>query len=89
MVEFFQTVMGRQFFESTMPRLARALEQLAERFGVDVQDVQSAEKREEFEFWEKAFLHSLPMGGVDPKEAEQIADAALERWKAKRKKLRG
>lgn len=88
-MEFFQTRMGQQFFESTMPRLTRALEQLAERFGVDVQEAQSAEKREEFEFWEKAFLHALPMGGHDPKNAAQIADAALEQWKAKRKQLRG
>lgn len=27
--EFFQTVMGRQFFEGTVPRIARALERIA------------------------------------------------------------
>jgi hypothetical protein len=28
---FFQTLMGRQFFDATMPRLAKALERIAER----------------------------------------------------------
>lgn len=28
---FFQTLMGRQFIDGTMPRIARALEQIAER----------------------------------------------------------
>jgi len=29
MVEFYQTVMGRQFYEGTMPRIAAALEAIA------------------------------------------------------------
>jgi len=28
-VEFFQTLMGRRFYEGTMPRIARALDRLA------------------------------------------------------------
>jgi len=28
--EFFQTVMGRQFYDGTMPRIARALERIAD-----------------------------------------------------------
>lgn len=30
MPDFYQTVMGRRFFESTMPRIARALERIAD-----------------------------------------------------------
>ncbi len=29
-MEFFQTVMGKQFFDSTLPRLVRAVERLAQ-----------------------------------------------------------
>lgn len=31
MPEFFQTLMGQKFYESTMPRIAAALEALAEK----------------------------------------------------------
>ncbi len=33
MTEFFQTVMGRQFFDATMPRIARAIEALNQSVG--------------------------------------------------------
>jgi len=29
MIAFFQTVMGRSYYEGTMPRIARALERIA------------------------------------------------------------
>lgn len=35
MVEFFQTIMGRQFFDGTMPALVRVLERIANALELD------------------------------------------------------
>jgi hypothetical protein len=38
MVDFFQTKMGRMFFDSTMPRIAKALEELASKLSPETLD---------------------------------------------------
>ena len=45
-IEFHQTVMGRQFYEATMPRIARALESLCAKFD-KLPAENSEEQREE------------------------------------------
>lgn len=89
--EFFQTMMGKTFFESTMPRLVKALERVAMRFDADcVMTEDTARAQAEHEFWEKAFLaclHYTHQDSVDPVvDAKVRADDALEFWKKQRAK---
>lgn len=38
-VEFFNTKMGRQFFDGTLPRIAKALERIADRLDADASPI--------------------------------------------------
>jgi hypothetical protein len=40
-IEFFQTVMGKEFYDSTMPRIAKALEKIAKRLEKDAEERQA------------------------------------------------
>jgi hypothetical protein len=44
MNEFFKTPMGRTFYESTMPRLMRAVEAIADNLSVLVEKTEPSEK---------------------------------------------
>lgn len=43
MVEFFNTVMGKRFCESTMPRIASALEKVVNRAAQEIAQYESVE----------------------------------------------
>jgi hypothetical protein len=46
-IDFHQTVMGRQFYEATMPRIARSLETLCQLLNKKLPSADSEEQREE------------------------------------------
>ena len=56
MTEFFQTMMGKQFFDATMPRIARSIEALNETVkGLNARlDIN---QKHDKEFIEKTFLN--------------------------------
>lgn len=92
--EFFQTGMGKVFFEATMPNLARAMQAIAEHLiKGDVMRAEEAERLAENEFWDKAFLAGLSYyGNLEPPEqvgrAHQTAELALKKWKERAAKLK-
>lgn len=91
--EFFQTGMGKVFFEATMPNLARAMQAIAEHLiKGDVMAAEEARLQAENEFWDKAFLacmQCIPPNVVDATVwASTNADAALEMWRTRRAKLK-
>lgn len=70
MTEFFQTKMGRQFFDATMPRIAKALEALAAKLSPETLDAMY-----------KTFK-TLALLDPDPDEATaaDIANEAIRRF---------
>ena len=46
MIEFFQTQMGHKFYESDVPRIASALERIADRLEILVNNMEAAPERD-------------------------------------------
>lgn len=85
-IEFFQTPMGRMFFEATMPGLVGALKAIAEHLSRgNVVQAEEEKRRLEQKFWEKAFLaslHCVPHNALDHVGwAGRCADEALKVWR--------
>ena len=47
-VEFFQTVMGKRFFEGTMPRLADALTKIAKQMEEESKEIDSSQFKDPY-----------------------------------------
>ena len=69
MVEFFQTRMGQRYYESTAPRIASALERIADNMEkAEKQPVASAEEGLSFDGITKAIDATIPaLKTVDPR----------------------
>jgi hypothetical protein len=70
MTDFFQTVMGRQFYDGTMPRIARGLEQLNEN--LEKMMAKSPAKKDE--------ISGVPVNGPPDWYNERI-DTAVQQMK--------
>jgi hypothetical protein len=93
MTEFFQTVMGRQFFDGTMPRIAEALERIADRMATAEQATATLEQvvapvdatADRVAELEAALAECLTLAGhIDEPERDEALDkvrAVLERAK--------
>jgi hypothetical protein len=92
--EFWQTGMGKTFFEGTMPALAAAMKAIAAHLTKDtIEEARALEARLEQEFWEKAYCSALHRLGGDfsakqsAEEAGELANQALEIWRERRAKM--
>lgn len=61
--EFYQTIMGRQFFEVTAPSIAKSLEEIAKNLNKQDEPVPESKK----------------VGGLDPEKIEELKDCVNER----------
>jgi len=55
--EFFQTPMGRHFYEGTMPRIASALEKIANNMETFMKETEEAENTEDTSQFKDPYVH--------------------------------
>ena len=60
--EFFQTKMGQRFYQSTMPRIAEALEKLANNKGIDPSELTIQKLKDKIELLNSRGEHEIAAG---------------------------